>query len=443
MPTIFERVFGGEQIEKQLSESEAMEELGATGLNARSGFVIEEFLPALQGDKAAKVYRQMGDNDPIAGAMMLVVDMLIKQVEWPVEPASDAANDREAAEFLESVMHDLSQPWKAVVSEALTMVQYGWSWIEEVYKTRGGPDQEDPTRRSKHADGRVGWRKLAPRAQDTLWRWEFDEDGGVRAMIQQPPPDYVLRRIPIEKSLLFRTSVRKNNPEGRSMLRNAYRPWLFKTRIEEIEAIGVERDLAGYPTIGVPRRYLTDQATPQEKQTVRILKKLVTSIRRDRLEGMVRPIEYDDNGNEMFPFSLLSTAGRRQIDTSGIINRYDQRIAMTMLADFILLGHEKVGSFALSDSKTNIFLLALRAILDEIEGVVNRFAVTRLFSLNSFNVTELPRITYSDVEDIDVGIVAKVLSDLANAGGEVFPNEALVNTILRRLGLPEMVPDGR
>ena len=36
-------------------------------------------------------------------------------------------------------------------------------------------------------------------------------------MRQQPPPDYQFRVIPIEKALLFRTTIRKNNPEGQAL----------------------------------------------------------------------------------------------------------------------------------------------------------------------------------------------------------------------------------
>ena len=58
--------------------------------------------------------------------------------------------------------------------------------------------------------------------------------------------------IPMSKALLFRTKSRKNNPEGRSILRNAYRSWYFKRRIQEIEGIGIERDLAGLPVMHGP-----------------------------------------------------------------------------------------------------------------------------------------------------------------------------------------------
>lgn len=61
----------------------------------------------------------------------------------------------------------------------------------------------------------------------------------------------------------------------------------------------------------------------------------------------------------MLPFGwkleLLSSGGDRQFDTNKTIDRYDTRIAMTVMADFVLLGHQQTGSFALSDNKTHIF----------------------------------------------------------------------------------------
>ena len=74
---------------------------------------------------------------------------------------------------------------------------------------------------------------------------------------------------------------------------------------------------------------------------------MVKSIRRDEYEGLVLP--------HGFEFELVSTGGARQFDTNAIINRYDTKIAMTVLADFIMLGHQKVGSFALSSDKTELF----------------------------------------------------------------------------------------
>ncbi|RJQ04432.1 MAG: hypothetical protein C4551_10790 [Bacillota bacterium] len=323
-----------------------LSEIGLSGLSRMGGTVYEEFLPQLQGPKAIKVYREMSTNDPVVGAILFAVDMLLRQVSWRVEPASPETPDQEAAEFLQSCLGDMSATWEDTVSEILSMLVYGFSYHEIVYKRRLG-DQRDPTKRSRYTDGRIGWRKLAGRSQDTLYQWEFDEHGGIQAMVQQAPPDYSLRRIPIEKGLLFRTRAHKGSPEGYSVLRNAYRPWWMKKRIEEIEAIGIERDLAGLPIAWVPPELLGPNATAEQKATLDAIKKIVRNVRRDEQEGIVFPLAYRD-GEKAFDFGLLSTGGRRQFDTDSVIARYDQRIAMTVLCDFILLGHEKVGSFALA-----------------------------------------------------------------------------------------------
>ena len=85
--------------------------------------------------------------------------------------------------------------------------------------------------------------------QGYICPWEYDDSDNLIGMTQQPPPDYGLFTIPMSKAMLFRTESVKDNPEGRSILRNAYRSWYFKRRIQEIEAIGIERDLAGLPVI--------------------------------------------------------------------------------------------------------------------------------------------------------------------------------------------------
>lgn len=191
--------------------------------------------------------------------------------------------------------------------------------------------------------------KLPIRAQETLYQWEYDDEDNLLGMTQMPPPSYNLYTIPTSKALLFRTKSRKDNPEGRSILRNAYRPWYFKRRIQEIEGIGIERDLAGLPVIHAPENL--DIWNPDDPDAVRIrtdLETMVRRIRRDEMEGVVLPHGYE--------LELLSSGGSRQFDTNAVINRYDTRIAMTVLADFIFLGHQQTGSWALSSDKTELLL---------------------------------------------------------------------------------------
>jgi hypothetical protein len=106
---------------------------------------------------------------------------------------------------------------------------------------------------------------------------------------------------------------------------------------------------------------LHPNASEDDKATVEMFKKMVRNVRRDEQEGLVLPMDYDDNGNELYKFELLNSGGTRAINIDGAITRYEQRIAMTILADFILLGHEQTGSYALSVNKTGIFRTALNS----------------------------------------------------------------------------------
>lgn len=415
-------------------------EVGATGLKRFSGFIYEEFLNNLTGWKGIAVYKEMSLNDPIVGAMLFAVQSLCRKVNWRVQSASEEENDTDAAEFLETSMNDMSQSWLDTMGEILSFIVYGFSVHEIVYKRRCG-DSLDPSMRSKYSDGRIGWRKLSIRSQDSIYRWQFDDHGGIQGVEQLAPPHYYHVTIPIEKFLLFRTTIEKNNPEGRSMLRNAYRPWYMKKNIENIEAIGVERDLAGLPMALVPPELLSPGATTQQQALLQEIKKIVTNVRRDEQEGIVFPASYDATGKALYEFKLLSTGGSRQFDTDKIIKRYDQDIAMTMLADFLLLGQNNVGSFALASSKTEIFTVGVGAILDIIADVFNRFAIPRLFGLNDFQISEYPKIVHGDLANVDLTELAKYIQALATAGMPLFPDVDLENYLRKAANLPEMKPE--
>jgi hypothetical protein len=528
-------------------------EVGSRGLHQYGGYVYEEFIKALQGDRGIKTFREMSDNDPVIGGLLFGIDMMARQVDWHLEPAfvpppkppapgppampivgpgaqlpvldrqhateaerqqaehehqrqqatqsqiaqlgasaaqsgGPGARDRknpirksfdrvldrytdeafaesfpalddmqqrirkalgepivgddhqvhqaeEAAAFVESCFLDMSTSWEEVVSAILSFIPFGWSYHEIVYKKRVGPDEKDGSKRSKFDDHRIGWRKIVLRAQDSKLRWEFDEHDGVVGMWQLAPGK-AMQFLPINKCLLFRTTSARGNPEGRSAIRNAFVPWWFKKRIEETEAIGIERDLAGFPVAWVPFDYLTDAATPAQQQALDEFKRQVRNIRRDEQEGAVWPLAYDENGNKLYDLTLLSTGGQRQFDTDKIVSRYDQRIAMSVLADFILLGHENVGSKSLGSSKIDLFMAALEAWLYHIADVFNTHAIPRLLRLNGVDVRMAPKLTFGSIQPVDLDVLAKFLTAMAGAGMPLFPDEDLDSYLRTTAGLP-------
>lgn len=408
-----------------------MSEYGRVGQNRWDGVFSEEFLPELVGLRGIKTYKEMANNDSTVGAILMAIKMLIRNASWRVEPGGNSRKDQEAAEFVESCMDDMSSTWTDTISEILSFLVYGWSFHEIVYKRRNGRSR-NRAKSSKYSDGLIGWMKIPIRAQDTLYRWEYDDKDNLIGMTQQPPPDYELLTIPIQRAMLFRTESSKDNPEGRSILRNAYRDWYFKRRIQEIEAIGIERDLAGLPVIYGPGGLeLWDKNDPEVKEIYASLVSMVKNIRRNEYEGLVLPDGYK--------FELVSTGGTRQFDTNAIINRYDTKIAQTVLADFIMLGHEKVGSFALSSDKTALFSVAMGAFLDVICETFNNQGIQALIDINGSHfdgITDYPTLEHGDIEDRDITEMSTFIKDMVGTG-VIVPDEDLEDYVREAAHLPE------
>jgi hypothetical protein len=410
-------------------------QFGKIGLIQYDGMIYEEINQKLIGIKGIEIYKEMSEEDAVIGALLFAIEMLIRQVDWSIESYSDEKKDLEMADFVKSNMMDMSHSWEDLISEILSMLVYGWSYHEICYKKRNGFNK-DVDKNSRFNDGKIGWSKISVRSQESLYKWELDNNGNILGMYQRPAPNYNLLFVPYEKSLLFRTVYKKNNPEGRSILRNAYRSWYFKKNIEIIEGIGIERDLAGLPVAWVPPELLNSNASVGEKSVLSEIKNIVRNIRRDEQEGIVFPMAYDENNNKIYNLELLSSSGSRQFNTNEIIQRYDNRIAMTVLADFILLGHEKVGSFALSSDKTNLFSVALGAWLKSICEVFNRKAIPDLFLINGFDVERLPRLVFSDIESMSLEELGNYINKLAVSGVSLFPNKELEDYLLRVANLP-------
>jgi hypothetical protein len=412
-------------------------ELGRTGLTRFGGYIYEEWLADLQGSKGAQVYKKMADGDAIIGGMLFAFREICKSAPWFAVPGGSSQDDLEAAKFLESCLYDMATPWPSILDEILSMLPFGWAYMETVFKLRRGPRPKKAQFKSQYNDGRIGWQKWAPRAQESLNEWIYDEETDeLLGMSQIPAPDYQERRIPRDKALHFVTTSAKGNPEGRSILRNAHRSWYMKFNIENLEGMGLERELVGYPTLYLPLEIMKRE-TPEAEEAYQMYLDLVTNVRRDEAEGLLLPSVFDEHGNRLYEFKLLSSSGTRQFDTSRIITRYDSRIALTIMADFLLLGQQQAGSYALSETKARMFYQALTSVLDNIAETINSQAVPTLIELNPWwDITEPPYLGHGKIELPNLETLGSFIERLVNAGMQVFPDERLENHLRGLAALP-------
>lgn len=409
--------------------------MGRVGQRKYAGIFTEEYDIKLRGRKGVEVYKEMSESDSVIGSMLFAVEMLLRQAEWHVEPSGDSEIDKKAAEFVEECMNDMEDTWQDTISEIMSFLIYGWSYHEICYKRRRGKTKNKLTN-SKYDDGLIGWRKLPIRSQDTLWQWNYDEEDDLVGMTQMAPPTFELLTIPLNKALHFKTKSKKANPEGVSILRSCYRDWYFKRRMQEIEGIGVERDLAGLPILTPPEgTNIWDSSDPEMVSQLAMAQQLVQNVRRDALEGVVMPFGWE--------FQLLNGGSRRQFEIGSVIERYDSRIAMTILADFVLLGHQNTGSWALSSDKTEMFSMAIGTYMDIICNVFNTQGIPRLIDLNAdhFNgITDYPKMVHGDIEKPDVAAYADMVAKLVGSGA-IAPSEELSKEVCRTVGLPDTVAE--
>lgn len=413
--------------EPQPAKGAPTTELGAAGFSAFGGIVSQEFLPELRGLRGRRVYQEMADNDPVIGGMLFAIEMAYRKTAPTVVPGGETPADAEAAAFLTTCIGDMSHTWADFLSDVVTQFRYGWAWFETVYKRREGPDGDCA---SLYDDGRIGWRKLAYRDQNTMERWEFDEKGGLQGMIQRPPAGVpggtggvTSVTIPITRSLHFKTAHAGGNPEGRSILRSAYTAWYYRKNLQAIEGISLERLGAGIPVIKLPEGY-TDADKTEAQSVIRRFKV-------DEQMGFTLPPGWD--------LTIAFGTGRNVGEAfEAPITRYRAEIMVSVLAQFILLGLDKAGSWALSRTHRDIFQVALQGWLVGIEEVLNRYAVPRLFGFNAFpGISALPTISLGEIGDQNIDLLISALEKLVPAG-VLTVDDVLEGAVREALGLPAL-----
>lgn len=421
-------------------------EAGSSGLRVYGGYVRDEFQPQLYGRNAIRIYREMADNNATVGALLYAIKQIIRALGVRVEPAEGVTGAEDMAEFAESLMDDMIGSWDGFLTDALTFLEYGFAPVEVVYKRRLGK-KGDPIKSSRHDDGYVGIAKLGLRAQETLVKWLMDENGNITGLEQQPW-NAPMVDIPIEKLLLFRTTEERNNPQGRSILRSAWRAWYYLKRLEEIEAIGIERDLAGLPVVKVPSSVIqaangSDPVNgPIARATLEAYKAMVVNIRRDEQEGVVIPSDRDETGNLQYELTLLTSGGARQFDTNAVITRYKNDILGTVLADFIMMGQGKVGTQSLADTKVEMFMTAIQGTVNIIEAVLNRQLLPRLWALNGFDPETMPCFRFEKVQKPNLGEIGAYIKALSDAGFNLAGDRETEEVARSIAGLPPPPEDG-
>lgn len=423
---------------RRLSKTKATQTLGVSGQNVRNGQIrSDEFIPELRGKAAIRKYREMRDNDSTIGAVMYAAEQVLRDVKLKVEPANDTEEAKNEALFVESVFDDMEHSLDDHIAEALSSLSYGFAWFEVVYKRRVGPTKQSYKKHSKYTDGRMGVRKIVCRAPWTVSRFDVDtKTGEVLGLYQDTGYALSQHYIPANKSLYYRTTSINGDPSGRSILRNAYTSYQYLNNLQSIEAIAVERELAGIPVARIPSEYLSGDATAAQSGFVANLEQILRDVKFNEQGYIITPSDtYPDKDGSptnvrLVDVELMSSSGTRNLDIDPIVRRYQHDIARSVLSEFLMLGGGNNGSYALSKSKTDLFLRALESYIQAIVDVLNKQLVERLWQLNGLNYDLMPCIKAGDVAPHDLREIAAFLRNLNGADINVSDHPEVIQDLM-------------
>jgi hypothetical protein len=424
-----------------------LSESGYLGLNVFNGVSNDELKKELNFPHSVNTYKQMSYHATINSALTLF-ENLIGKADWKFKPIADATPEElKQAKLINEMMQDLTdQTWSEFISEAMSANMYGFSVHEKVYRRRLKANG------SKHDDGVIGWKKLPIRNQETIEKFIFSEDGnevrGVKqnlSAISDVYNRYSSRTnneviLPRSKVMLFRAGKHKGDPFGKSMLRDAYLAWRFLTVIEEIEANGVAKDLAGLPVLKLPPQYLSSEASPDQKAIRAYYENVMRNLQLNQQSALILPQAHDpDTRQPLFELELLSLNGSKAMDTTKIKEYYKNLILTALFADILVLGQSGGGSNALGQVKNSLSATAAEAMLKKIRDVINEDLIKQTYELNGWDTSRMGQMDFDNLEIEDLESFSKAVQRFASTS-VIEVDRAVLNRVRESIGV-DALPD--
>jgi len=405
---------------------------GAVGTANFAGFIrdLGEYNPILEGRSSFLIYEKMRRSDADVRAALLACKLPIRAADYQIvpglkenEPGFDLAKQI-ADEVRENLFGGLESPtstgcwvtqnFETVKENALLCLDFGCAAHEDLW----------------HIDGdKVRLRKLAPRLPYTFYRYHVDEDGESLLYLEQygyRGNNFVNVLVPAEKLAYFVNDMEGAYFYGRSVLRAAYQHWYMKSQIYRIDAISIERNGLGVPTI--------KQGPSVSAEDRKAAQQWVQMLAAHESTGLSLPSGWE--------FVLTGLSGRVR-DPQASIQHHSEMILRSVLANFLSLGTTQTGSRALGGSMRDFFYLSLEAVSRKIDETITNTSIRRLVNYN-YGVgarhgvpLPYPRLVTSNIIVINPLELLEVAKDVGKFDVDLLqPDDDTENWIRKKCGLP-------
>ena len=375
------------------------------GLASGGIIVSNDYNKELTGTGRIKIFDKMRLGDATVRAMLRIIKLPIKAANWRIDPASELRVDKKITEFIsKELFENQTRTWDEILNNALLYLDYGSIPFEIIYEF-------------KEVNGQImiGLHKLATRRPDTIQAWKL-KDGSTG--ISQYTVNGLFE-IPIKKCIVFINEREGENWEGISLLRYAYKHWYIKDKLYMIDAMAQERQ-----GLGVPYAKLPAGATSADK---------------DKADELLENMRASHKGFIRFPegweVGFLDMKSNTSRDPKSMIDHHDRQITKSVLAQFLELGRNSGGSYALQKDQGAIFIMALEAIAKTIRDTFQKFLIKKLVDYN-FDVEQYPQLKNDSIGQKDLNIFTTALQRAVQVGA-IKPDSTIEQFLRQMMNLPE------
>ncbi len=435
--SLFSSLFGSTRITPK-------KEMGVSNARIVHGYIQDnEKNVKLKDGTKAKTYQELVANHAVIGASIRAFTDLASSATWSVETEDDSPESKASEEFAERLLTEVDTSWARFHRQAATFKYNGVSILEWTMK------------RSEE-DGRLVFGKIEPRRNETIERWDIDDDGKLIGVEQVGPITGESFYIPRKKLVYFVDDALTDQPDGLGLLRHCFREADRLEQFEILESIAFDRDARGIlvgrgPFAALQQAVADDKITEaQATASIKALEDIVKMQRKLPNTGLtLDSATYESRsetgiavtGNRQWDIEILQGQQPGLVELAAAIKAAKLDIARVLGTEFMMLGSDGTGSLALSKTKTNSFLKSVNSTNVDIVERSNKDLLDVAWKMNGLDEKTKPKWTVSDIQEKDIEQVAAVLRDMASAGAVLAPDDDIIDEIRQDMGYsPQTIP---
>jgi len=350
-------------------------------------------------------FATMRQIDGTVSAMYNVLTMPIVANPWSIKPEDDSPEAQAQADFVRDCLTrpphkgGMSTPFQLVLKDMLRALLEGFRVYEKVFELR---------------DGKVVYKKIGTRDTSTIVI-KVDSKGGFNGFKQEiwDGNKNVEVTIPLQYAFLFTANKEHHHIKGESMFRAAYTHYDKKQKLYYLAQLAAQAAAVAPKTVKAPANAKQEELDAYTANAAAMAVNSVIGLQ----DG------WDLN-------TLDSNKGR--FDLMPLIEHHNAEMARSILAQFMMLGTgSNVGSWALSQDQSDMFVLALRSVMSDIEEHISSYLIPDLIDYN-FATKRYPTFEFANITDATVSFLKEVSLKLLDKRPESMP-EDLVKGIQKKI----------